>query len=299
MTRRRREYTIFASWRKTGTFATARRKGGSMRFFKTLIPLMLLVQPAFAGRQVTKVDLLASLGLEVNAAGPLLVRMDAARHRLLVANTLSSSLTLIDCRDRAVRNVPVGSRVPQHLKAEALAVDSRTGNVYVIGDHALEVVFPERGEARTFRTNKQFEMVAVDEATGNAFLVGRESRDMAWVDLRRNRVRYIPWSGTEERAQNLNQTPPPPLRKVVCDSASRLVGAVDGYSATLHLFSADGLKPLGKRPLALQPGGRWHFAGYSPKQRAIVLVVETTERKVIQAAKVSLAGEQDVVVPLP
>jgi hypothetical protein len=270
-----------------------------MSFFKALIPLMLLVQPAFAGQQVTKVDLLTSLGLEINAAGPLLVRMDAARQRLIVANTLSSSLTLIDCRDRSVRNVPVGSRVPQHLKAEALAVDSRSGNVYVITDHALEVVFPDSGTSRTFRTSRQFEMVAVDETTGNAFLVGRESRDMAWVDLRRKRVRYIPWSGTEERAQNLNQTPPPPLRKVVCDSAARIVAAVDGYTATLHLFNADSLKPLGQRPLALQPGGRWHFAGYSPGQRAIVLVVETAERKVIQAAKVSLAGGQDVVVPLP
>ena len=70
-----------------------------MRFFKTLILIILTVQPAFAGPQVTKVDLLAPLGLKVNAAGPLLVRMDTARNRLVVANTLSSSLTLIDCRE--------------------------------------------------------------------------------------------------------------------------------------------------------------------------------------------------------
>ncbi|MCU0275403.1 MAG: hypothetical protein MUF02_00850 [Acidobacteria bacterium] len=270
-----------------------------MRRFFIALSIVVLAQNAFAADPVTKVDFLASLGLKVNAAGPLLVRMDAARNRLVVANTLSSSVTLIDCRDRSVRNIPVGSRVPQHLKAEALAIDSRSGNVYVIGDHALEVVFPGRGEARSFRTGKQFEMVAVDEATGNAFLVGRESRDMAWVDVQRNRVRTIPWSGKEERVQNLNQTPPPPLRKVVCDSASRRVAAVDGFSATLHLFSADHLKPLGRRALALEPGGRWHFAGYSPKQQAIVLVVETAGRKVIQAARISLAGGNDVIVPLP
>ncbi len=270
-----------------------------MRTFKVLILILLLSGTAFAAAPVTKVDLLAPLGLTVNAAGPLLVRMDEGRNRLVVANTLSSSLTLIDCRDRSVRNVAIGSRVPQHLKGEALAIDSRSGNVYVIGDHSLEVVWPERGEARSFRTGKQFEMVAIDEATGNAFLVGRESREMAWVDVRKNRLRFVPWCETEERAKNLNQTPPPPLRKVVCDSASRRVAALDGYSATLHLFDADGLKPLGRRKLALQAGGRWHLAGLSKTEKTVVLVVETAERKVIQAAKVSLAGDHDMIVPLP
>ncbi len=270
-----------------------------MRRFIIVASILVLTQNAFAGDQVMKVDFLATLGLKVNAAGPLLVRMDVARNRLVVANTLSSSVTLIDCTSRSVRNIPVSTRVPQYLKSEALAIDSRSGNVYVIGDHALEVVFPDKGEARSFATGKQFEMVAVDEATGNAFLVGRESRNLAWVDLKKKRVRTIPWSEKEERAQNLNQTPPPPLRKVVCDSASRLVAAVDGFTATLHLFSADGLKPLRRRTLALEPGGRWHFAGYSPKQKTIALVVETAGRKVIQAAKISLADKNDVIVPLP
>ncbi len=261
--------------------------------------IMLPALPVFAGGGITRVDLLAPLGLKVNAAGPLLVRMDAVRNRLVVANTLSSSVTLIDCASRTVRNIPIGTRVPQYLKSEALAVDSRSGSVYVIGQRSLEVVFPDSGRSRSFPTRRQFEMVAVDEANGNAFLVGRESRDMAWVDLKKGRIRYIPWSGKEEPAQNLNQTPPPPLRKVVCDSAARLVAAVDGDSATLHLFSADGLRPLGRRALGLEPGGRWHFAGYSPGHKAIVLVVETAARKVIQAAKVSIAGKDDMIVPLP
>jgi DNA-binding beta-propeller fold protein YncE len=280
-------------------FFKSGRQGGPMRIFKVLIALALLCGPAAVAGPVKKVDLLAPLGLTVNAAGPLLVRMDEARQRLVVANTLTSSLTLIDCRDRSLRNVAIGSRVPQYLKAEALAIDGRSGYVHVIGDRALEVVDPELGKARSFATGRQFEMVAVDEATGDAFLVGRESRDLAWVDTRKNRVRFVPWCESEERAKNLNQTPPPPLRKVVCDGAARLVAAVDGYTATLHLFSADGLKPLGKRALALQPGGRWHFAGYSAGEKMIVLVVETAERKVVQAAKVALAGSDDVVVPLP
>jgi DNA-binding beta-propeller fold protein YncE len=252
-----------------------------------------------AACEVIKVDLLAPLGLQVNGAGPLLVRMDPLRDRLVLANTLTSSVSLIDCRSRSVRNIPVSSRVPQYLKSEALVIDPRSGNVYVIGTRTLEVVFPASGTARSFPTGKQFEMVAVDEANGNAFLVGRESRDMAMVDLVKNRVTYIPWSDKEESAKNLNQTPPPPIRKVVCDSVARVVLAVDGTTATLQRFDADSGKLLQRRALGLAAGGRWHYAGYSQKRQALVLVVETAERKVIQAAKISALGDRDEVVALP
>ena len=248
---------------------------------------------------VKKVDLLAGVGLQVNAAGPLLVRLDPQRDRLAVANTLTSSLTLIDCRSRSLRNIAIGSRVPQHLKSGALAIDSRSGNVYVIGNRSLEVVFPDSGRALSFPTRRQFEMVAVDEASGNAFLAGRESRDLARVDLRRGRVSYIRWSEKEESAQNLNQTPPPPIRQVVCDQLTRTVLAVDGTTATLHRFAAASGKLIDRRPLALQPGGRWHFAGYSQKRQALFLVIETAARTVVQAAKIAAAKGDDIVVALP
>ena len=83
--------------------------------------------------------------------------------------------------------------------------------------------FPTSGKSRSFSTRGQFEMVAVDETTGNAFLVGRESRDMAWVDLKNNRVATSPGARRRRARKNLNQTPPPPIRKVVCDSAARIV----------------------------------------------------------------------------
>ena len=266
-----------------------------------MIPLffIMLGRAAFPACEVKRVDLLAAAGLQLNAAGPLLVRMDPVRDRLVVANTLTSSLTLIDCPTRSVRNIPVSSRVPQHLKSEALAVDPRSGNIYLIGNRTLEVVSPATGDTRTFPTKKQFEMVAVDEKSGNAFLVGRESREMAVIDLPRGRVRYVPWSELEESAQNLNQTPPPPIRKVVCDSTMRTVLAVDGTTSTLHRFDADSLALLQSRRLGLAPGGRWHFAGYSPKRQALALVVETAERKVIQAARISAAGAGDTVIGLP
>lgn len=270
-----------------------------MRLPAVLLSLVLLAPASPASPAVRKIDLAATLGLEVNAAGPLLVRLDEARNRLVVANTLSSTLTLIDCGRRSVRNIPLATRVPQHLKSEALAVDPRTGNVYVIGDRALAVVFAAKGTSRTFPTDRQYEMVAVDEKTGNAFLVGSESRDLAWLDLKKARLRFRPWCQGGERAVNLNQTPPPPLRKVICDAEARLVAAIDGATATLHLFSADAMKPLGRRRLAVEPGGRWHFAGYSRRERSAVLVKETSARKVVQAAKIRFAAGDDLLVSLP
>lgn len=270
-----------------------------MRLFAVLLTVLLPALTPLPGADPLTVDLLAPLGLQVNAAGPLLVRLDPARNRLVVANTLSSSVTLIDCRTRAPRNIAVASRVPQHLKAEALAIDPRSGNVYVIGDRTLEVVFPDRGTSRSFATAGQFEMVTVDERSGAAYLAGRESRRIARIDLRRGAVSYLPFAEEEDRARNLNQTPPPPLRKVVCDAAARRLLAVDGYSSTLHVYDADTLQRREIRPLGLEAGGRWHYAGYSRRERAMVLVVETAGRKVIQAAKVSAAAGRDRIIPLP
>ena len=271
-----------------------------MMRWKTLLPVLLISSQAiFSAPFVRKVDFLAAAGLKVNGAGPLLVRMDTERNRLVMANTLTASVSLIDCASRSVCNIPIGSRVPQYLKSEALAIDSRTGNAYVIGNKSLEVIFPESKSARRFPTKKQFEMVAVDERSGNAFLVGRESRELAFVDVKHNRVRYIPWCEKEETAVNLNQTPPPPVRKVVCDQEAGRVLAVDGYTSTLHVFAAAGGRRLSMRTLDLVSGARWHFGAYSQDRHALLLVVETAERKVIQAAKISALGQADEIVALP
>ena len=82
-----------------------------------------------AGAGVTTVDFLEVAGVDVNAAGPVLVKLDQARNRLVVANTLTSSLSLIDCGTQSVTNIPLGSRAFQHLKAEAMTINSRTGGV--------------------------------------------------------------------------------------------------------------------------------------------------------------------------
>ncbi len=274
------------------------RRGDIMRGKIFFIVLVYLCQSVFASYQVKKVDFLPA-GMRVNGAGPLLLKLDLARNRLALANTLTSSLTLVDCADQSVSNVPLSGRIPQYLKAEAMAIDSRTGNIYVIGDKTLHVIFAVARTSRSFACKKQFEMVAIDENSGNAFMVGRECREMACLDLKRGRIDYLPFAEKEEIMMNLNQTPPPPIRKVVCDNLRRTVLAIDGYSSTMHRFDAASRKRLGQRKLALVSGSRWHFAAYSQEQHAWVLVVETADRKAVQAAKLSSIGAPDMIVALP
>jgi len=174
-----------------------------------------------AGIHVKKVDFLSTLGLTVNGAGPLLVKTDVPHNRIVLVHTYTSSVSIIDGNDFSVVNIPIGNRIPQHLKSEALAIDSRTGHLYVVGTRALHIIFPETKTSRSIVTDAQYEMVAVDESTGNAFLIGRETKNMAFVSLRTSKVRYIPWTDREERLSNLNATPPPPIRKVVADAFLR------------------------------------------------------------------------------
>jgi len=265
---------------------------------------LLVVRPAAAEVSVTAVDLAELAGFDINAAGPVLVRTDAARNRVVVANALSSSLTVLDGATGTVRNIPVGYRTLQHLKGEALTIRPSTGEVYLIGDHALIVVEPEGGAVTTVPTASQFESVAVDDATGNAFLVGRESAELGVYEPKKGKLRLVPWLEHSEDLVNLNQTPPPPSRRVVAlssgkpDVPGRIV-AIDGHAATLYIFDAVRAKELMSREIALRPGGRWHLAGVNAVTRRLYLVTETNEREVKQVAKVDLDGYADVIVPLP
>jgi len=55
--------------------------------------------------EVRTVDLLKARGFSVNAAGPLLVRADPPRGRIVMANTVTASLTLVDEASHRVENV--------------------------------------------------------------------------------------------------------------------------------------------------------------------------------------------------
>lgn len=280
-----------------------------MRPLVALVALLALApDPSAAapadGVRVQEVDLLADTGLSVNAAGPLLVRADPVRHRMVAANTLTSTITLVDTRSGEVRNLYTGHRALQHLKAEALAVQAASGTVYLAADHAFVVVEPDTGRLDAVPTDAQLEAVAVDEATGNAFGVGRASPDLAFWDARRHRLRRIPWLPPAPPLANENQTPPPPIRKVVALPAPEpgepgAIVALDGLGARLFVLDARTGRVRTSRPVDLTPGGRWHLAGADPVRRTVYVVTETADRKVLQAARLGLEPGQDRVVDLP
>jgi YVTN family beta-propeller protein len=257
--------------------------------------------PAVVTKQgsVTTVDLLSTLGLDVNGIGPVLVMADPQRNRIVAAHTLSSSMSVIDGTTHEVLNIPLAGRALQHLKAESMAIHARTGDVYLVGTKTLHVVSPESGEARAIDTGAQLESVAVDEATGNAWVVGRESSKLGYYDATAHAFTELDWLEAEEKLINVNQTPPPSIRKVVVDGALGRVVAADGMTSTLHLFDAKTGEHLSKRPVPLASGGRWHLAGYDEQTHHLFIVTETAERKVIEAARIDVQGEADVVVKLP
>jgi DNA-binding beta-propeller fold protein YncE len=248
---------------------------------------------------VTAIDFLKEANLSVNGAGPVLVRMDALRNRLIVANTLSSSISFIDCRDHSVLNVPIQGRALQHLKAEALTLRRKTGEVYLIGSHCFSIASSDGAASKTIPTGTQFESIAVDEATGNAFLAGRESRELGFYSAKSGKLAMLPWLATREDLINLNATPPPPIRKVVAaPELNRIIG-VDGFTSAIFLFDGRNGKLVDSRGVKLTSGGRWHLAGYDETTHRLYLVVETNTRRVIEAAKIDVLTGEGEVVPLP
>lgn len=248
---------------------------------------------------VTTVDFLKDRGLAVNGAGPLLMRLDAFRNRLIVAHTLSSSISVIDCRSRAVDNIALEGRALQHLKAEALTFRKKTGDVYLIGARCFSIAFPDERRSKTIPTGVQFESIAVDEETGNVFIAGRESKELGFYAAKSGTLTMLPWLSTREDLVNLNATPPPPIRKVIPAPELKWIIAVDGYAPAFYLFDGRTGKPVNSRPLKLTAGGRWHLAGYDEKEHNLYLVVETNDRRVVEAAKINVVSGEATVVQLP
>jgi len=246
-----------------------------------------------------EVNLLSLMGLRWNGAGPLLVRTDPPRNRVILVQTLTSSVTLVEGDLEQVRNVPTGSRVPQYLKEEALALNERTGEIYLVGDHCILLVRPDGEETLTMATPCQFEAVAVDPATGRAFLAGRESSFLGMADPSTRKLTLLPWAKKTGPLENLNQTPPPPIRKLVWDSRRNRLLAVDGMEALLWSLDGKTLRWSRPRPLPLRTGGRWHLAGFDQESGRLYLVVETAKRKAVQAAALDTLGRDDQVLPLP
>jgi YVTN family beta-propeller protein len=268
------------------------------RYVLTVLLLISVVQ-ANAKTTVRTVDFLGVPGVTVNAAGPVLVQMDEARNRLIVANTLTSSLSIIDCSDHSVENISLGGRALQHLKAASMTINKKTGDIYLVGARCLLTVSGTDKKSRVIRTDVQFESIAVEEQTGNVFVVGRESKGLGYLKKGSDKIKVKKWCETSEPLINLNQTPPPPIRRVITDNTLGQIIALDGYTSMLYVFNAKDGKLVESRTLGLTSGGRWHFAGYDEEDHALYLVVETDKRKVIEAAMIDVFGGGDVIVPLP
>lgn len=246
--------------------------------------------------RASKIDFLPRAHLSTNGAGPHLLALDTLRNRLFAANTLSSSVSIIGCSTREVEVIPTGGRSLQHLKSEALAIRSTTGELYLIGDKCFSVVDPDRRQAQTLPTKVQFESVAVDETSGNAFLVGRESKEISFFDASSRKISLVPWLEKREDLVNLNATPPPPIRKAVAAPELQAFVAIDGYTSTFYLFDGRSANMIVRHETKISRGGRWHLAGYDETNHRIYLVIETDSRRVIEAARVNvLTGETDII----
>ncbi|HPN36407.1 MAG TPA: hypothetical protein PK843_18025 [bacterium] len=266
---------------------------------KLLLILCLPATALSAEYCVSTIDLLPQARVTCNAGGPLLVRCDTLRHRIILAQTLTSSLSLIDGRTHLVENIPLAGRVPQYLKAEAMALNERSGGICLIGHRCFFIIHPDERRSEQILTSRQFESIAVDPLSGNVFLAGRESRHLAFYHAKKKKLTYLPWLQTEVSLANLNATPPPPLRKVVVDPQLRRAVAVDGMQSGLYLFDCDRCRLLQQRPLALEKGGRWHLAGYDRQRHCLYLVIENNNRNVVQTARINVLTGEDAVAAMP
>ncbi len=245
--------------------------------------------PVDPGFTVTRVDFAGDRGFEYNGAGPFLLRADEARRRLIAANTLSSSISIIDCATGKVRNIPVEGRGFQHLKSECMTFSGKTGDIYLVGRNCFYIVSADAGTSKTVRTQAQFESIAVDETTGNVFLAGRECAELGFYAASSGKMRMLEWLEKEEALINFNATPPPPVRKVIADAALKAVVAVDGLTPALYLFDGATGRMTSSRRLSLSAGGR----------HRLFIVTETDGRKVVEAAAIDVTGENDTIVTLP
>jgi len=264
-----------------------------------IVLLVACAIPATAEYSVTEIDLLGMSGLQFNGAGPLLIEIDEARNRLVTANTISSSVSLIDCATREVVNIPIAGRAFQHLKSEALTIAAATGRIYLVGTKCFYIVDPDEESSLQIPTGVQFESIAVDEKSGNVFIAGRESSKLGFYEASSGRLRMLDWLESEEELINLNATPPPPIRKVVADASLGCIVAVDGLDPTISVFDGTTGARKKSRPLVLSAGGRWHLGGYNETNHHLYIVVETAERKVIEAARIDVVSGEDLIVPLP
>ena len=272
-------------------------------FSTAIIVLILFISPIFAQSQyrVKTIDFLSSYKLKYNAAGPILLEVDEVKNKIYVANTLSSSVTVIDGKTNKVENIPVGGRTLQHLKNSAITYNKKTGFIYVIGTRNFFIVDVKKKTSSTFKTDKQYESITVDEKSGNVFMTGRESSKIGFYNAKEMKFDTLPWLSHEESLINLNQTPPPAIRKIVAlNDQKQTIAAIDGYTSTLYLYDgmSGKLSKFRKIPLG-NNDGRWHLAGYDLQTGHLIIATETKSRAITDIARIDINSDKDFVIKLP
>lgn len=270
-----------------------------MRYYTFLLLFVFLFSPLVSEQKITEINFLKTIGTEYNGLGPLMVKADETRNRVILINTNSSSVSILNGENNTVINIPVDGRVPQYLKEESFTINRKNGNVYLIGSKTISIIYPDKKTSSTFFTGSQYEMVTVDEPSGNCFLAGRESRKIAFVNTKTGKIKYIRLFDKTEKMGNLNQTPPPPKRKIIADPGSKKVFVFDGYTSILFTLDIKTGKFLKKRKLKIKEAERFHFAGYNYKNHSLYLVSETIKRKVIQGLKIDCLKKNDIFIDLP
>jgi len=152
-----------------------------MKHIYTLFVFVFLPFLIYSQNSIKEVDFLTLHRNGINAAGPVLLCTDDINNKIYVANTLSSSVSVINGITDEVVNIPVEGRTLQHLKNSAIAYNEETGFVYLIGTNNFFIVDTRNEVSKTIPTSKQFECITVDEKSGNVFLTGRESSKIGFL----------------------------------------------------------------------------------------------------------------------
>jgi YVTN family beta-propeller protein len=272
-----------------------------MKHIYTLFVFVFLPFLIYSQNSIKEVDFLTLHRNGINAAGPVLLCTDDINNKIYVANTLSSSVSVINGITDEVVNIPVEGRTLQHLKNSAIAYNEETGFVYLIGTNNFFIVDTRNEVSKTIPTSKQFECITVDEKSGNVFLTGRESSKIGFYNAKTKDFILMNWLSHEENLENLNQTPPPAIRKIIAtNDSSQNIMAVDGFTSTLYLIDGSNCNIISERKLPLgNNDGRWHLAGYDKKYKQLYLATETKKRQISNVAKIDVFGSDDLVVELP
>lgn len=265
-----------------------------------LFSFIFFITPAilFSQYSITTIDFLKKANLNYNAGGPMLLTTDINRNRVISVNTHTSSLSVINCEDHSVKNIPLEGRGLQHLKSDALRLNDKTGDICFIGDKYIFIVNPDTKKATNIKTEKQYESIAIDSKRNKYYFTGREDEGIFVID-QSLKTKTIEWLNNNKKLENENQTPPPPIRKIIYSSKLDKIIAIDGYEAKMYFINPENDEIINERALSIEKGGRWHLAGLNDSLNCLYIVQETSKRKVNQAAMVSLVTNNDIIITMP